>query len=173
MTQRTKTPVQLNRMKFRNQIDSFGDLVVGFSVERRLIVSSANEIFGTSEPILDFDELAGHFRPWALTHYPAFADLIDSALRDARVSARAVGRAPVISPVNTSPLFRYRCRASNRVRITGFSAVLLGASQWRRWVVLEFSDVVQHFPYCIDYGFGRFIRNLVTAMLQDDLPPVS
>jgi len=55
------------------------------SVERKLIVSSANEIFGTSDPIPEFDELAGHFRIWALTQYPALADRIDSALRDARV----------------------------------------------------------------------------------------
>ncbi len=43
MTQKTKTPAQLNRMKFRNQVDFFGDLFIDFSVERRLMASSANE----------------------------------------------------------------------------------------------------------------------------------
>lgn len=77
---RLKVPV----FSRRNQIDFLGDLVVDLSVERKLIVSSANEIFGTSDPIPEFDELAGHFRIWALTQYPALADRIDSALRDAR-----------------------------------------------------------------------------------------
>ncbi len=62
-------------MKFRKQIDFLGDLFVEFSLERRLMVSSANEIFGTSDPIPDFDKLAGYFRPWALTHYPALPTL--------------------------------------------------------------------------------------------------
>jgi len=61
-------------MKFRNQADFFGDLFVEFSVERRLMASSANEVFGCSEPIPEFDRLAGYFRTWAMTLYPAFAD---------------------------------------------------------------------------------------------------
>ncbi len=85
MTQKTKTPAQLNRMKLRKQVDFFGDLFVEFSVERKLMTSSANEIFGFSEPIPEFDRLAGYFRTWALTLYPTFADRIDSALYDARV----------------------------------------------------------------------------------------
>jgi len=50
------------------------------------MASSANEIFGCSEPIPEFDQLAGQFRTWALDFVnPAFADRIDSALYDARV----------------------------------------------------------------------------------------
>ncbi len=99
---KNKTPAQLNRMKLRNQVEFFGDLFVGCFVERRLMVSSANEIFGTSEPVPEFDELAGHFRIWALTRYPAFADCIDSALRDARVRL-SMERTSRVKPPHARP----------------------------------------------------------------------
>lgn len=72
-------------MTFRHQINFFSDLFVTFCGERRLMVSSANELFSTSEPIPEFDELARHFRVWALFQYPTFAERIDSAVYDARI----------------------------------------------------------------------------------------